>query len=44
VTGDPAATDPVCRLSPHHERVVSVRESAQTNELVYRTMKSPARV
>jgi pyrroloquinoline quinone biosynthesis protein E len=44
VTGDPAATDPVCRLSPHHERVVSVRESAQTNELVYRTMKRPARV
>jgi PqqA peptide cyclase len=44
VTGDPAATDPVCRLSPHHERVVSVRESAQTNELVYRTVKRPARV
>jgi pyrroloquinoline quinone biosynthesis protein E len=44
VTGDPAATDPVCRLSPHHERVVAVRESAHTNELVYRTMKRPARV
>lgn len=44
VTGDPAATDPVCRLSPHHERVVSMRESAQTNEFVYRTMKRPARV
>ena len=44
LTGDPAATDPVCRLSPHHERVVSVRESADTNEFVYRTMKRPARV
>ena len=44
VTGDPAATDPVCRLSPHHERVVSVRESAQTDEFVYRTMKRPAGV
>jgi PqqA peptide cyclase len=44
LTGDPAATDPVCRLSPYHERVVSVRESAQTDELVYRTMKRPARV
>jgi PqqA peptide cyclase len=44
MTGDPAATDPVCRLSPHHEQVVSVRESAQTDEFVYRTMKRPARV
>lgn len=44
LTGDAAATDPVCRYSPHHNRVVSARESAQTNELVYRTMKRPARV
>ena len=44
LTGDAAATDPVCRLSPHHEQVVSVRESAQTDEFVYRTMKRPARV
>jgi PqqA peptide cyclase len=41
LTGDPAATDPVCRLSPHHERVVSVRASAQTDEFVYRTMRRP---
>jgi PqqA peptide cyclase len=44
MTGDPAATDPVCHLSPHHEQVVSVRESAQTDEFVYRTMKRPAQV
>ena len=41
LTGDAAATDPVCRFSPHHEQVVSVRESAQTDEFVYRTMKRP---
>jgi PqqA peptide cyclase len=44
LTGDPAATDPVCRLSPHHQQVVSVRESAQTDEFVYRATKRPARV
>jgi len=44
LTGDAAATDPVCQLSPHHAQVVSVRESAQTDEFVYRTMKRPARV
>ena len=31
LAGDPAASDPVCRFSPHHEQVVSVRESAQTD-------------
>ena len=44
LTGDAAATDPVCRFSPHHDRVVAVRESAQTDEFVYRTMKRPIRV
>jgi PqqA peptide cyclase len=44
LTGDPAATDPVCQFSPHHERVVAARESAQTNEFVYRTMKRSLRV
>ena len=43
LTGDPAATDPVCRFSAHHDRVVSARDSAQTDELVYRTMKRPVR-
>ena len=43
LTGDATATDPVCRLSPHHDKVVSVRESAQTDEFVYRSMKQPAR-
>ncbi|MBV9803069.1 MAG: pyrroloquinoline quinone biosynthesis protein PqqE [Solirubrobacterales bacterium] len=44
LTGDAAATDPVCRFSAHHEHVVSMRESAQTDEFVYRTMKPPAPV
>jgi pyrroloquinoline quinone biosynthesis protein E len=43
LTGDAAATDPVCRHSPHHAQVVSMRESAQTDEFVHRTMKRPAR-
>jgi pyrroloquinoline quinone biosynthesis protein E len=42
--GDAAAADPVCRFSRHHDRVVSARESAQTREFVYRTMKRPVRV
>jgi pyrroloquinoline quinone biosynthesis protein E len=42
LTGDAAATDPVCQFSPHHARVVSVRESAvQADEFVYRAMKPP---
>ena len=41
LTGDAAATDPVCRFSAHHDRVVAARESAQTDEFVYRTMKRP---
>jgi len=41
LAGDAAATDPVCRFSPHHHRVVAAREPAQTDELVYRTMKRP---
>jgi pyrroloquinoline quinone biosynthesis protein E len=43
LTGDAAATDPVCRFSPHHAAVVSAREAAQTDELTYRTMRPPAR-
>jgi PqqA peptide cyclase len=43
LTGDAAATDPVCKFSPHHDRVVSARESAQTDEFVYRTMRRPVR-
>jgi pyrroloquinoline quinone biosynthesis protein E len=39
LAGDAAATDPVCRFSPHHDRVVAAREPARTDELVYRTMK-----
>jgi PqqA peptide cyclase len=44
LTGDAAATDPVCRFSPYHSTVVAARESAQTDEFAYRTMRRPARV
>jgi pyrroloquinoline quinone biosynthesis protein E len=44
LTGDAAATDPVCRFSPHHDRVESIRGSAQTDEFVHRAMKPPVRV
>ncbi|MBV9805138.1 MAG: pyrroloquinoline quinone biosynthesis protein PqqE [Solirubrobacterales bacterium] len=44
LTGDAAATDPVCRLSPHHDRVVAAREPARTDEFVYRAIRRPARV
>jgi PqqA peptide cyclase len=43
LTGDAAATDPVCKFSPHHDRVVAARESAQTDEFVYRAIKRPVR-
>jgi pyrroloquinoline quinone biosynthesis protein E len=43
LTGDAAATDPVCKFSPHHERVVAARESVQTEEFVYRAIKRPVR-
>lgn len=39
LTGDPAAADPVCRFSPHHQRVVALRGSAPSDEFVYRTMR-----
>src|ERR687889_2119125 len=41
LAGDAAATDPVCRFSPHHDRVVAAREPARTDELVPRTMERP---
>jgi pyrroloquinoline quinone biosynthesis protein E len=42
LAGDAAATDPVCRFSPHHDLVVARRESADTDTFVYRAMKRPA--
>jgi pyrroloquinoline quinone biosynthesis protein E len=44
LTGDAAATDPVCRFSPHHDAVIAARASAPTDELIPRTMRRPARV
>jgi PqqA peptide cyclase len=40
LTGDAAATDPVCRFSPHHTTVVAARDLAQTDEFTYRTTRS----
>jgi pyrroloquinoline quinone biosynthesis protein E len=43
LTGDAAATDPVCRFSPEHERIVHAREIAgQDDAFVYRSMRTPA--
>ena len=44
LAGDAAATDPVCRFSPHHGAVIAARASASTDELIPRTMRRPARV
>jgi PqqA peptide cyclase len=44
LTGDAAATDPVCQFSPHHREIVAARESARSETFVYRTMKRPAEV
>lgn len=44
LTGDAAATDPVCRYSPHHDLVVAAREETADRELVYRTMRRPSGV
>jgi pyrroloquinoline quinone biosynthesis protein E len=41
LAGDAAATDPVCRFSPQHDRVVAAREPAADGALLYRTMKRP---
>jgi pyrroloquinoline quinone biosynthesis protein E len=41
LAGDAAATDPVCRFSPYHDRVVAAREPTQNGQFVYRTMKRP---
>jgi pyrroloquinoline quinone biosynthesis protein E len=43
LTGDAAATDPVCKFSPHHEHVVAARDAAQSDELTYRTMRRASR-
>ncbi len=43
LAGDAAATDPVCQFSPHHEQVVAMRDSAHTDEFVYRSMRPPVR-
>jgi pyrroloquinoline quinone biosynthesis protein E len=52
LTGDAAATDPVCRFSPEHGRLVRARDAAaagtgggrpgHADEFAYRTMRAPA--
>ena len=44
LTGDAAATDPVCRFSPHRRTVVAARKATQADEFTYRTTRRPARV
>jgi PqqA peptide cyclase len=40
LTGDAAATDPVCRFSPDHHQVAQARDAAPNDgEFVYRTMR-----
>src|SRR3954454_722771 len=43
LTGDAAATDPVCRFSPQHGTVVAAREAAQNGDFVYRTTRPSRR-
>jgi PqqA peptide cyclase len=40
LTGDPRATDPVCHLSPHHDRVLALSESGQDVGYAYRSNRS----
>jgi len=48
LTGDAAATDPVCRFSPDHDRLVQARDAAAgttpagSDEFIYRSMRAPA--
>jgi len=42
--GDPAATDPVCRLSPHHHLVTQLRAPVAVPALARRQMGSSRRV
>jgi pyrroloquinoline quinone biosynthesis protein E len=44
LAGDATATDPVCRFSAHHDRVVAARESTEAGDFTYRAMKPTARV
>ena len=44
LAGDATATDPVCRFSPHHDRVVAARDSTEASDFTYRAMKPPVRV
>jgi pyrroloquinoline quinone biosynthesis protein E len=43
LTGDAAATDPVCQFSPHHDVVVAAREQSEAGGFVYRTTRRASR-
>src|SRR3954451_5588689 len=43
LAGDAAATDPVCRFSPHHGAVVAAREAAESEPFTYRTTRRASR-
>lgn len=38
LTGDAAATDPVCRLSPHHSQIEALTVQRDTADYIYRRM------
>jgi pyrroloquinoline quinone biosynthesis protein E len=38
LTGDAAATDPVCQLSPHHSRIEALTVQRDTADYIYRRM------
>jgi PqqA peptide cyclase len=40
LTGDTRATDPVCHLSPHHDKVVALGESGADDDYVYRSHRN----
>ena len=42
LTGDAANTDPACSLSPHHERIVEIRNAGPEPGYVYRGATGPA--
>ena len=39
LTGDAAATDPVCRFSADHHQVAQARDAAHDGEFIYRTLR-----
>jgi PqqA peptide cyclase len=43
VAGDAGLTDPACSLSPHHDRMVALREGQPDTQFAPRRMREPAK-